>query len=87
MSKHEGTDRMLGASRLSVASDVVHRSHDEYTSDSSKCQASGKEFDMDTPLVKGGCGHSAKELEDSALICTVSAIVLAVILVLTAVLA
>ena len=82
MSRNEGTDGMLGSSHLSVASDdMVHRSHGEYTSESSKCQVKGKEFDMETDLVRGGCGHSAKELEDSALICTV-AFILAIIAVI-----
>ena len=87
MSITKGTDRMESASGLSVANDGIHRPHGEYTSGSLESQAKGKEFDMETPLVKGGCGHSAKELEDSAMICVVSAIVIAVIMVLAAILA
>ena len=75
MSRNEGTGRMWEASRLSVAEDVVHQPTDEYTSETEKSQTmKGNIMDdkiEDEPLFKGGFGHSDKEIEDSALGCTV----------------
>ena len=42
---------------------------------------------MEDNLVKGGCGHTARELEDSALICTVAFILCIVALIVSAIMA
>ena len=87
MSNLKGTDRMDSASGLSVANDDIHRPLGEYTSGNSKSQAKKGYTMEDNPLVKGGCGHSEQELEDSAIICTVSFILMVVILIASAILA
>lgn len=87
MSINEGTDRMVKASGLSVANDGIHRPHGEYTSDSMKSQTMKKGIDMEDNLVKGGCGHSAEELEASAIICTVAFVLMLAILIVSAIIA
>ena len=86
MSNLKGTDRMDSASGLSVANDDIHRPLGEYTSESSKSQTQ-KGYTMEDNLIKGGCGHSAEELEASALICTISFILMVVMLIVSAILA
>lgn len=87
MSITKGTDRMESASGLSVANDGIHRPHGEYTSDSMKSQTMKKGIDMEDNLVKGGCGHSAEELEASAIICTVAFILVLAMLIVSAIIA
>lgn len=88
MGGFEGTGRMSEPPRQSVASDGFHQTTVEYTSENGKCQTmKGNSMEDSLDLVKGGCGHSAKELEDSALVCTICFIILAAILIVSAIVA
>ena len=87
MSRIEGESRVEQTPCFPVADGVIHQPTDEYTPENRKSQTM-KGYNMeDNPLVMGGCGHTAEELENSALICTVCFVLILALVIASAILA
>lgn len=79
----EGLRPMGQASAGAVAKDggQSNLKTGQHTSSCVKNQTEEVTMHNDQPLVKGGCGHSAEELEFSAVVCGVCAAVFILVLV------